>query len=96
MIKNPIDKDPILDIYRSLGISEAFIQKVLLYASGRPIVNVVKFIKDYGITPKTYDEPPDRIANNLKTPSYRCGILDGVYDDIYIPIIRYQIGWEDI
>lgn len=92
IIDDPVDKDLIIENYESIGISEEFIKRVLLYTSGRPVVNLLKFLKLYNLRPRKYNLIPERIANNMKEPYYLCNMGDGVYNDIHIPIVRYQHG----
>ena len=88
-IVEPDEKSTMITNYLKLGFSHNFISKVLLYPSGRPVVDLSKFILMLGIKPKTYIHKP---PNTINSQTYICELGDGVYNQLYIPVLRYQIG----
>ena len=88
-IPQPGYKDMMVRNFLKLGFSQKFINEVLLYPSGRPVVDLSQFILSLGITPKLYIEKP---LNTVNSPTYICILDDGLYNGLQIPVLRYQVG----
>lgn len=88
-----IFKQITIENYRSLGISDDFISQLLLYPSGRPITDITSYFPFYNVHIKYLNlSDIDRIVPHYDNPYYISNIDDGIYNNIFIPIIRYQIG----
>lgn len=90
VINEPISKSKIIKNYLELGFSEHFINKVLLYQSGRPKVDMTNLLPSF----KYY--PPE--WRSLIIPHFTDSLFwvadcqNGIFNNTIIPVIRYQTG----
>jgi hypothetical protein len=93
LLIDPNFKDTIVKNYQAVGFSNEFIDNVLLYTSGRPRVNMSKYLECLQVNPRYYSEE----YSNINFPRYEnyphiAYVADGLQYNILLPVLRYQEG----
>lgn len=90
LLETPSDAFLINPKLKQVGFNPEFVNEILFYKSGRPKLDMTKYLDYFKINPKHYEFP---ILVKYKNPNYFiCNVNDGLYNNGYIPIIRYQKG----
>lgn len=90
LIDDPHCKSYIIESYRNIGFPEQFIDEVILYSSGRPKVDMTYLLPNFKYYPIEWRSLviPHRHDNLF----WAVDIVDGIYQNNIIPVIRYQPG----